>query len=192
MKTLLEVLPTILIVVTAILVQFIFAEENSTTPGNEGDDFEDEEIFMIPMTIAWIEKPPYTVSPWNDSHDSNPHGLILDALLQYIVACTDENTFYESLYADSEVGVLELLRHNTVQVALPIFEPSTNRRYSEFHFVKVHDYPGTDFIAPEAKTNGMDVVLDAVMKSWPLLAVTLILTAIAGVIMWALVGFSWL
>lgn len=63
MKTLLEVLPTILIVVTAILVQFIFAEENSTTPGNEGDDFEDEEIFMIPMTIAWIEKPPYTVSP---------------------------------------------------------------------------------------------------------------------------------
>ena len=84
--------------------------------------------------------------------------------------------------------MIEMLRQNKVHLAVPIFEP-INRRYIEFPFLKLVDYPGTDFISTEEETKGLSVVLDAVLKSWPLLAVTLILTAIAGVTVWALVSF---
>ena len=81
-----------------------------------------------------------------------------------------------------------MLSQNKVHLATPVFEP-TNRRYSEFPFLKLVDYPGTDSISTEDETMGLNVVLQAVLKSWPLLAVTLILTAIAGVIVRALVSF---
>lgn len=199
MKTRMEVLSTIIIVVGAVYFQSIAADANSTTPDNYEDEMDTEDAYMyststmMPMTIAWIEKPPYTTSPSNDSLQNDadePHGLIRDALLQYLVDCSDDDTFFEFLQVDSEFGMLDLLKHNKVQVALPIFEPSNNRRYSKFHFVKIHNYPGIDFISTEDKTNGIDVILDSVKKSWPLLAVTLILTAIAGIIIWGLVGFT--
>ena len=82
--------------------------------------------------------------------------------------------------------MIEILRQNKVHVVGPIFD-STNRRYGEFHFFKITDFPGTEFITSEDETNKLSLVLDAVLKSWSLFAVTLILTAIAGIIMWALV-----
>ena len=82
--------------------------------------------------------------------------------------------------------MIELLKQNKVHVAAPIFE-STNRGYNEFSFIKITDYPGSEFITSEDETNKLTLVLGAVLKSWSLFAVTLILTAIAGVIRWALV-----
>ena len=87
---------------------------------------------------------------------------------------------------DSEFHMIELLRQKEVHVAAPIFEP-TNRWYDEFSFFKITDYPGSEFIKSDDQTNKLSLVLDAVLKSWSLFAVTLILTAIAGVTMWALV-----
>ena len=82
--------------------------------------------------------------------------------------------------------MIELLRQNEVHVAAPIFE-STNRLYNEFSFFNLIDYPGSEYITGEHETDKVKRVLHEVLKSWPLFAVTLILTAIAGVIMWALV-----
>ena len=131
--------------------------------------------------------------PQNVSLDNEADGLIRDVLLRYI---TIECGYYKgvvynvkSLRADNEFGMIDLLRQNKVHVAGPIFEPM-NRRYSEFPFFKLADYPGTDFITSDDETNGLYVVLDAILKSWPLFAVTLILTAIAGVFVWALVGLN--
>jgi len=113
--------------------------------------------------------------------------MIRDVLLPYI----DCNQYYfvTSFEADSEFHMIELLRKNKVHLAGPIFE-STNRRYGEFSFIKITDYPGSEFITGESETNKLNLVLGAVLKSWSLFAVTLILTAIAGIIMWALVSFS--
>ena len=168
-------------------VQFraILANGNSST---SRDGKERKNLF-----VAWIEKPPYTASASNESLDNEVHGLIRDVIFRYV--------FYDCSYnsrdirynvttnrVDSEFRMIELLSQNRVHLAAPVFEP-IDRRYREFPFVKLVDYPGTDFITTEDETKGLKVVLDAVLKSWPLFVVTVILTAIAGVIMWALVSF---
>jgi hypothetical protein len=163
----------------------------TSATGNEDGDEDDEKHPVKNLTIAWIENPPYTTSPTNGSVDDEAHGMLRDVLLRYI---TIECGYYaevsyevKTFRAENEFHMIELLRQNKVHVAAPIFE-STNRRYGKFSFFKITDYPGSQFITSEGEGNKLSLVLDAVLKSWSLFAVTLILTAIAaGVIMWALV-----
>ena len=166
---------------------------NETISGyEERDDDDNEYLPEKDLMIAWIEKPPYTTSPTNESLDNELHGMLRDVLLLYVKReCGDyarEPISYnvKTFRADSEFHMIELLRQNKVHVAAPIFEP-TERRYNEFPFFKITDYPGSEYITSGDEANKLNIVLDAVMESWSLLAVTLILTAIAGVIMWALV-----
>ena len=146
----------------------------------------------VPLVFGWIEKPPYAVPPTNESLDNEAHGLIRDAVLRYIL--TECGYYLKLEYQvsttkfESEFELLQQLRQNIVHIALPIFEDANNRKYSEFTFFKLDDYPGTEFITTEDDTTALTVVMDSVLKSWPLLAVTLVLTAIAGIIMWALVS----
>ncbi len=181
------------IVIGLCLFQFraISAKGNSSTP--DDDDTDKKDYHFLELSMAWIEKPPYTTSPTNGSKDNELHGMIRDALYRYIswdCGWAIKRVYQPStIRVDNEFGMVELLRKNKVNFAAPIFEP-INRQYSEFLFLKIVDYPGTEFITTEEDTNKLKVVLDTVLKSWPLFAVTLILTAIAGVIEWALVGLT--
>ena len=185
------VLTMIFIGLGATQLQTISAARNESTPGNEGGVEEDGEFFPeIKLTIAWIEKPPYATQPTNGSFDDEVQGMVRDVLARFIILecglLAKINYQVKTFRADSEFHMIELLRQNKVHVGLPIFE-SKNQRYDEFSFLKITDYPGSEFITNEDETNTLSLVLDAVLKSWSLFAVTLILTAIAGIIMWALV-----
>ena len=155
---------------------------------HEGDE---EHLVQKNLTIAWVYKPPYTISAANESQEGN--FLMRDVLFPHIVLeCGNAmGVRYQvkTFRADNEFHMIELLRQNKVHVAAPIFE-STNRRYDEFIFVKITDYPGSEYITSEDGTNKLSLILNAVLKSWSLFAVTLILTAIAGIIMWALVSLT--
>ena len=148
--------------------------------------------YEVPLVLGWIEKPPYAVSPTNESLDNAVHGLIRDAVVRYILKeCEYPSGLEYQAFTrkfESEFKLLQQLRQDIVHIALPIFEDANNRKYSEFIFFKLDDYPGTEFITTEDDTTTLTVVMDSVLKSWPLLAVTLVLTAIAGIIMWALVS----
>ena len=178
------------IIIGAIHLQTISATGNESKPDNKDDDEKDKEPWPVDLTIAWIEKPPYLTPPPNGSLDDDAHGMIRDVLVRFItIECgifAGISYQVKTFRADSEFHMIELLRQNKVHVAAPIFEP-TNRRYNEFSFFKITVYPGSEFITIKDETNKLSLVLDAVLKSWSLFAVTLILTAIAGVIMWALV-----
>lgn len=146
------------------------------------------------LTAAWIFDPPYII-PANGS-SIQEEGMIRGALLRYItVECgyfQKPSISYQviGLQANSELGMIELLRTNKADVAAPIFETPDSRRYSEFPFFKIGDYPGTEFITTEDQKNPIRVVLEATINAWPLLAFTLTSMASAGVIMWALVSLS--
>ena len=153
----------------------------------------ENEHIEVPLVFGWIEKPPYAVPPTNESLDNEAHGLIRDAVLRYIVVECGLYAFKSAYQVnttkfESEFELLQQLRQNIVHIALPIFEDASNRKYSEFTFFKLDDYQGTEFITTEDDITTLTVVMDSVFKSWPLLAVTLVLTAIAGIIMWALVS----
>lgn len=146
------------------------------------------------LKIAWILKPPYTELNANQTSVNEAHGMFRDALLRFIIVecgfLHRDPTDYkvDKLKVDSEFEMVELLRQSNVHVVLPIFEHPFHRRYSEFSFLKVGDYPGTEFITTEDHSSALDVVIDAVLKAWPLLAVNIVYSAIAGIIIWALVG----
>ena len=176
---------------------FIFGTEignlsfSSSTAENVSSE-QGHDPYKVPLVLGWIEKPPYAVSPTNESLDNEAHGLIRDAVLRYILA--ECGYAFKLAYQvstrkfESEFELLQQLRQNIVHIALPIFRDANNRKYSEFIFFKLDDYPGTEFITTKDDTTALTVVMDSVLKSWPLLAVTLVLTAIAGIIMWALVS----
>ncbi|KAL9964497.1 hypothetical protein ACROYT_G028146 [Oculina patagonica] len=182
-----KALSAVVIGLCAFRLRAISAKGNSSTPDDEDKD--KNGYHSIELSMAWIDKPPYTTSPANGSKDNELHGMIRDALYRYIsydCGWAWKIVFLQNaVRVNSEFGMVELLRQNKVHFAAPIFEP-INRQYSEFPFLKLVDYPGTEFITTEEDTNKLKVVLDTVLKSWPLFAVTLILTAIAGVIEWAL------
>ncbi|XP_044183882.1 uncharacterized protein LOC114971148 [Acropora millepora] len=155
---------------------------------NSSQDYEHWQ--KLPLTFAWIFKPPYATPPSNESLDNEAQGLMRDAVLKHIaVECgysVKKHFDIKTLEMENEFAMLELLRQNKVHIALPIFEHPSNRRYPEFPFFKLDDYPGTEYITVQDDSSTLTVVLDSVIKAWPLLAVTMVLTAIAGIIMWAL------
>lgn len=179
------------VVVTIIVVLSIGAHHLQPAVAAENN------ISVKPLIFGWIWKPPYVTSPANGSSDKMVQGMIRDGLERYItIECgwyhAIHPTHYEmdSMQLSSEFEMMELLRQNKVHVAVPIFEHPTIQQNSEFPFFKLDDYPGTEFITTEDDSSALSVVLDAVLKAWPLLAVTMVLTAIAGIIMWALVSFK--
>ena len=173
------------------LAAFKFRVTLAKSNASESNDDDEKEN----LTIAWIYKPPYIRGPDNSSLDNQAHGIIRDAILRHIQ--WDCSGFFGNHYeimtlrADSESGMIQLLKQNKVHIAVPLFEQQNNQKYSEFIFFKLLDYPGTEYItlADDENNDALDVVFDSVLKSWPLLAVTMIFTAIAGIIMWALVRF---
>ena len=182
----------VLIALAAVQFQVILANDGSSASADEEKDEKEKNYRYVTLVMGWLERPPYTTLPPNGSLDNSVHGMIREAIFRYISFDCGRAIHIEYIpktnRADSEFGMIEMLRQNKVHLALPVFEP-VNRRYIKFPFLKLVDYPGTDFITTEDETKGINIVLDAVLKSWPLLAVTLILTAIAGVIVWALVSF---
>ena len=112
--------------------------------GGEVNSSQDDDHWQkLPLTLAWIFKPPYASPPSNESLDNEAQGLMRDAVLKHIeVECSDymEKHFdIRTLEMENEFEMLELLRQNKVHIALPIFEPPSNRRYPEFPFFKLDD-----------------------------------------------------
>lgn len=121
--------------------------------------------------------------------------MFRDALLKYLMSECEDDGKYKYFYkvqtrrTQSEFEMIELLRQDKVHMAGPIFKQHDDKKYNEFLFFKMLDYPGTEYITTaEEETRGITVVLNSVLKSWPLLAFTLVLTAIAGIIIWLLVS----
>lgn len=140
------------------------------------------------LDIAWIVKPPYTTLPNNNSFDVEVRGMMREALLKFFDRCFKRPLHINLRQASSESEMIGLLKQNKVEIVSPVFEHPSNRRYRDFHFLKFHDYPGSEFITTDDDTKALKIVRNEVLKSWPLLAITLIFTAIAGVIIWVLVG----
>ena len=139
------------------------------------------ERVVIPLKIAWMLKPPYTLSPANGSLFQ---GMIRDVIISTIEDCMARIVSSEKRYTEakllaqetsSEFEMIELLRQNIAQIAVPVFDSEITWRYgSNFYFFKLHGYPGSEFIILQDETDMPDIVLDEVLKSWPLLVITLV------------------
>ncbi|XP_058948503.2 uncharacterized protein [Pocillopora verrucosa] len=178
MRKILEMLSVFIVIVCAANLQFCIASiGNSSINQNYTTRTVPPTNHRRIIVVGWIHKPPYLYAVPNTTQ---PSGMAEEMVLRFLHSCGA--TFVDSHQASSEFEMINLLRKKKIDVAAPIFEPTSDRHYSEFHFIKTSDYPGTVYISIE---NG-DVVLNAVLDAWPLVAFNLVLAAIAGIFIWAL------
>ena len=86
------------------------------------------ERVVVPLKIAWMLKPPYTLSPANGSLFE---GMRRDVIFSNIHNCMTRITSSAKRYTEvkllaqktaSEFEMIELLRQNNAQVAVPVFD----------------------------------------------------------------------
>ena len=141
------------------------------------------------LTIAWIEKPPYTMKAKNLSlaHGLKPNGLLRSTVLRFMeLGCDPYRVKIDTVQVDNIKALKILLQEGKANVGLPVFMANPGE-YKEMLSMKVLDHPGLDFITTSKRQQVVHVIMEAVFNSWPLLLFTMLLTAIAGVMVWALV-----
>ena len=103
------------------LVAFKFRVPSAKSSSSESGDNDDNE--KENLTIAWIYKPPYVGGPDNSSLDNQGHGIVRDAILRYVWwDCSADRYEITNLRAESESGMIQMLKQNKVHIAIPIFE----------------------------------------------------------------------
>ena len=167
------------------LIYLVYSRQNNTRPN----------VIRKNLKIAWMEKHPYIFGKGSFRAGGEPRGLLRKTVWEFIeLGCVDSIDYHiESFQVFSISDLIRLVQEGKAHVGLPVVldnfgENSANTKGT--HIVKVLDHPGIEFIA-SSKTNkrALSVILIAVLQAWPLLLITMLLTAIAGVIVWALVRF---
>ena len=157
-----------------------FAQNNKTLPTK----------IKINLKIAWMEKPPYTIR-LNSSRNHKPVGLLRSTVWHFIeLGCDRFDIHIEPVELHSMDVLKSLVQEGKVQVGLPIFIDyhGNYEDYENLHLIRVLDHPGFEFITTGRNHKELvSIILKALVHAWPLLLITTLLTAIAGVIVWALV-----
>ena len=84
-------------------------------------------------------------------------------------------------------------------LSMPIYGDMKDVKFQNYPFYPVVESPGVVFIVQkEDSSNAAQAVMDAVFQGWPVLLLTLIMAALSGIVVWALVskdliilGFLW-
>ena len=144
----------------------------------------------IPVTtaslirIAVLQKAPYTTLTNHSPEDGR--GILRDVLQTKLHPCGEVFPFHVKYEND----ILRNLDSGQAEMGGPVvargMDPST---YGTHLFLPVVNYQGADFLTKARPKVFANVVTKAVLDSWPLLALTVVMTAIAGIITWALVSF---
>ena len=168
------------------LIYLVYSRQNNTG----------SKIIRKNLKIAWMEKHPYIFGTGSfRAGNGEPTGLLRKAVWEFIeLGCVDSIDYHiESFQVFSISDLIRLVQEGKAHVGLPVVLDNFGENTASTkgtHIVKVLDHPGIEFIA-SSKTNkqALSVILIAVLQAWPLLLITMLLTAIAGVIVWALVRF---
>lgn len=74
-------------------------------------------------------------------------------------------------------------------MSMPIYGDMKDTTFQNFPFYPVVESPGVVFIVKkEDSSNAAQAVMEAVFQGWPVLLLTLIMAALSGIVVWALVS----
>ena len=74
-------------------------------------------------------------------------------------------------------------------MSLPIYGDMKDVNFQTYPFYPVVESPGVVFIVKkEDSSNAAQAVMEAVFQGWPVLLLTLIMAALSGIVIWALVS----
>ena len=77
-------------------------------------------------------------------------------------------------------------------IAMPIYGSMTDVKYHNKPYFPLVESPGVIYIQKVQESgNAAKAVMEAVLQGWPVLVLTLIMAALSGIVMWALVSFTY-
>ena len=127
----------------------------------------------------------------NSSRTGKPGALLRKTIWHFVeLGCDRYEVHVEDVEVDNMATVKSVVEEGKAQIGLPFFKDNfaNNVGYEGLMVMPVLKHPGLDFITAQQDPNGLGITLKAVFHCWPLLLVTMLLTAIAGIIVWALVS----
>ena len=145
-----------------------------------------------PMKISWFIHSPFTNMKQGNGKRFKPGGVlssVVDATLEY--CCPDYGTFevgYDKIKkVANEREMLFHLWRNKSNIGFPIVSQPSAKKNKGHRFLPLISYPNLVFLTVEKELDPGSVVVKAVLKSWTLLVIPVLMAALAGVIAWSLV-----
>ncbi|XP_031563810.1 potassium voltage-gated channel subfamily B member 2-like, partial [Actinia tenebrosa] len=127
----------------------------------------------IPVSVAVLPWPPYVGNVSNDFQSK-----VIQQLRDEIIQRSLKNpiTFRKT---SSESELKKLFKANQTDIGFPLIG-----RYGSAPSEVIGDHPGLEFlVAPQTPSPG-EVCMNTLRESWPLLALSLILSGMAGILIW--------
>lgn len=138
------------------------------------------------MKAQWWNIPPYI---YRDK-DDNIKGIFKTVLDEIIKQCCNGHTniTYEKLPLNDSEVVKDNIGENGTVISFPVYGEMKDTTFQNYPYMPVVEAPGVVFImTQEDSANAAQAVMDAVFQGWPILVLTLVMAALSGIIIWALV-----
>lgn len=115
---------------------------------------------------------------------------VLDKLFKHCCGDCVNLSYSATPFNDSE-EVKKNVGNNGSLVSLTVYGEMKEVRFQNYPFYPVVESPGVVFIVKkEDSSAAATAVMQAVFQGWPVLLLTLIMAALSGIIIWALVSCS--
>jgi hypothetical protein len=138
------------------------------------------------LKAQWWSIPPYIYRDKN----GDIQGIFKKVLDRIVEQCCNGHTnitYEKQPLNDSEV-VKDHIGENGTVLSFPIYGEMKDTTFQNFPYMPVVEAPGVVFIMTnEDSANAAQAVMDAVFQGWPVLVLTLVMAALSGIIIWALV-----
>lgn len=169
-------------------ISFVFSYEWLITELQIPPTVEPRPAFCLHSTLKaqWWSIPPYI---YRDKA-GNIKGIFKEVLDDIIHQCCKSHTnitYEKNPLNDSEV-VKDHIGENGTVFSFPVYGEMKDTTFQNFPYMPVVEAPGVVFIMTnEDSANAAQAVMDAVFQGWPVLVLTLVMAALSGIIIWALV-----
>lgn len=150
------------------------------------------------IKISWLQAAPFVFNISGDTYEKNKDnaqlikGIFVDIARRAIGHCCQKNSRIRPtiryLARASNIGALQLdLLNDSADMIMPVHGDEV--RYGEsFSFMKFIDSPGVVLILRYSPVYRWRLVLKAVGETWPVVLTSLLMSLVAGVVIWLLVS----
>lgn len=129
------------------------------------------------LSVCWKYNPPYI--------DRNHSGIFPEFLTHMVSTCCQNTTSLEyRIEAEDENGLQACVKNESTNFVLPL---TRARSYQVINFI---ESPGMTLVLNKKaiEATAQMTVWNTLTEAWPLLVLTVLLAAIAGILIWALVS----
>ncbi len=139
------------------------------------------------LKAQWWNIPPYIYR----DREGDIKGIFKTVLDEIVKHCCKGHTniTYEKLPLNDSEVVKDHIGENGTVISFPVYGEMKDTAFQNFPYMPVVEAPGVVFIMTnEDSANAAQAVMDAVFQGWPVLVLTLVMAALSGIIIWALVS----